>query len=173
MNMTSNCDVTKAAHQKQMTTLCHWMNPPMKIFCARYCARKNCAFFKNSVWMQWRRQPKNFGAAKMFDFTGITLFLWKNAFQTQNDYKLRGGAWPLWPLATPMFGWTYFVIQFRYPSVSECDTAWLRNKQALVIGPPVDLHFLKLIQLWCMHGYTEGTKKYIFHCIWTSGERSS
>jgi len=35
--MTSNCDVTKTAHHKQMTTICHWMNPPMKIFCVRHC----------------------------------------------------------------------------------------------------------------------------------------
>ena len=35
MNMTSNCDVTNSAHQTQMTTICHWMNPPMKIFCVR------------------------------------------------------------------------------------------------------------------------------------------
>ena len=27
MNMTSNCDVTKSAHQVQMTNICHWMNP--------------------------------------------------------------------------------------------------------------------------------------------------
>jgi len=31
--MTSNCDVTKRGHQIQMTTLCHWMKPPTKIFC--------------------------------------------------------------------------------------------------------------------------------------------
>ena len=36
MNMTSNCDVTKSVHQIQMTTICHWMNPPMKIFCVRH-----------------------------------------------------------------------------------------------------------------------------------------
>jgi len=36
MNMTSNCDVTNNAHQKQMTTICHWMNPPMEIFCVRH-----------------------------------------------------------------------------------------------------------------------------------------
>jgi len=142
MNMTSNCDVTKTAHQTQMTTLCPWMNPPMKIFCARYCARKNCAFFKNSVWMQWRSQSKNFGAAKMFDFTGITLFFMEKRLSNTKWLQAEGrGMTPLPPLATPMFGWTYFVIQFRYPSVSECDTAWIRNKQALVIGPPVDLHF--------------------------------
>jgi len=27
---TSNCDVTYSAHQIQMTTICHWMNPPWK-----------------------------------------------------------------------------------------------------------------------------------------------
>jgi len=31
MNMTSKGDVTNSAHQTQMTTICHWMNPPMKI----------------------------------------------------------------------------------------------------------------------------------------------
>jgi len=36
MNMTSNCDVTNSTHQIQMTTLCHWMKPPMKIFCVRH-----------------------------------------------------------------------------------------------------------------------------------------
>jgi len=35
MNVTSNCDVTKTAHHKQMTTICNWMNPPMKIFYVR------------------------------------------------------------------------------------------------------------------------------------------
>jgi len=30
MNMTSNSDVTYIAHQIQMTTICHWMNPPWK-----------------------------------------------------------------------------------------------------------------------------------------------
>jgi len=30
-------DVTISAHQIQMTTLCHWMKPPMKIFCVRHC----------------------------------------------------------------------------------------------------------------------------------------
>jgi len=37
MNMTSNCDVTNSAHQIQMTTICHWMQTPMKIFCVRHC----------------------------------------------------------------------------------------------------------------------------------------
>jgi len=32
MNMTSNCDVTKSAHQIQMTTICHWMKNPHEIF---------------------------------------------------------------------------------------------------------------------------------------------
>jgi len=37
MNMRSNCDVTKNAHQTQMTTICHWMKPPpIKIFCVRH-----------------------------------------------------------------------------------------------------------------------------------------
>jgi len=31
MHMTANCDVTNDTHQMQMTTTCHWMNPPMKI----------------------------------------------------------------------------------------------------------------------------------------------
>jgi len=31
-------DVTKTAHNKQMTTICHWMNPLMKIFCVRHCS---------------------------------------------------------------------------------------------------------------------------------------
>ena len=30
MKMTSNCDVTKTAHHKQTTTICHWMKPPWK-----------------------------------------------------------------------------------------------------------------------------------------------
>jgi len=33
MNMTSNCDVPNNAHQIQMTTICHWMKPPVQIFC--------------------------------------------------------------------------------------------------------------------------------------------
>jgi len=36
MNMTSNCDVINSAHQIQMTTVCHWMKPPMKIFSVRH-----------------------------------------------------------------------------------------------------------------------------------------
>jgi len=32
MNMTSNCDITKTTHQKQMTTICHWMKPPHEYF---------------------------------------------------------------------------------------------------------------------------------------------
>ena len=40
MNMLSNCDVTNSAHQKQMTTICHWMNPPMKIFCVHHWFRQ-------------------------------------------------------------------------------------------------------------------------------------
>ena len=39
MNMTSNCDVTNSADQIQMTTICHWMQPPMKIFCVRRCTK--------------------------------------------------------------------------------------------------------------------------------------
>jgi len=34
--MMSSCDVTNSAHQIQMTTICHWMKPPMKIFCVRH-----------------------------------------------------------------------------------------------------------------------------------------
>jgi len=30
MNMRSNCDVANSAQQIQMTTICHWMNPPWK-----------------------------------------------------------------------------------------------------------------------------------------------
>jgi len=30
MNMTSNFDVTKTAHHKQMTTICHCMQPSWK-----------------------------------------------------------------------------------------------------------------------------------------------
>ena len=32
MNMTSNCDVIKTAHHKQMTIICHWTNPPHENF---------------------------------------------------------------------------------------------------------------------------------------------
>jgi len=38
MNMTSKCDVTNSVHQIQMTTICHCMKPPMKIFWVRHCA---------------------------------------------------------------------------------------------------------------------------------------
>jgi len=37
MTMTSNCDVTSSACQIKMTTICHWMKPPTKIFCLRHC----------------------------------------------------------------------------------------------------------------------------------------
>ena len=40
--MTSHCDVTNSAQQIQMTTLCHWMKPPMKIFCVRHYSRTTC-----------------------------------------------------------------------------------------------------------------------------------
>jgi len=37
MTMTSNRDVTNSAHQIQMTTICHWINPPhIKNFCVRH-----------------------------------------------------------------------------------------------------------------------------------------
>jgi len=29
-------DIINRTHQMQMTTICHWMNPPMKIFCVRH-----------------------------------------------------------------------------------------------------------------------------------------
>jgi len=45
MNMTSNYDVTKSAHQIQMTITCHWMKPTTKIFCARH-------------WVHWRIQDE-------------------------------------------------------------------------------------------------------------------
>jgi len=32
MNMTSNCDVTKTAHHKQMTTICYGTKPPHENF---------------------------------------------------------------------------------------------------------------------------------------------
>jgi len=32
MNITSNCDVTKTAHHKQMTTICHRMKAPHENF---------------------------------------------------------------------------------------------------------------------------------------------
>jgi len=41
MNMASNFDVTNNAHQIQMTTICHWMKPPMKIFCVCLWAAPN------------------------------------------------------------------------------------------------------------------------------------
>jgi len=37
MHMTSNCDVTNSAHQIQITTACHWLKSPVKIFCERHC----------------------------------------------------------------------------------------------------------------------------------------
>jgi len=37
MSMTSNCDVTNSSHQIQMTTICHWMKLPLKMFCVRHC----------------------------------------------------------------------------------------------------------------------------------------
>jgi len=42
--MTSNCDVTKSEHQIQITApLCHWMKPPIKIFCVRHCSQGPCS----------------------------------------------------------------------------------------------------------------------------------
>ena len=46
MSMTSNCDVTNSAHQIQMTTICHWMNPPWK-FSAYATAGKNLRSIKD------------------------------------------------------------------------------------------------------------------------------
>jgi len=37
MTVTSNYDVTNSTHQILMTTICHWMKSPMKIFCVRHC----------------------------------------------------------------------------------------------------------------------------------------
>ena len=39
--MTSFCDVTNSAHQIEMTTLCHWMKPPIVSFCVRHCLKKS------------------------------------------------------------------------------------------------------------------------------------
>ena len=55
MEMTSNCDVTNSAHQKQTTTIWPWIKPPMKIFCVRHwchCTFLQCLSF--SAVVQWR-----------------------------------------------------------------------------------------------------------------------
>ena len=46
---TSNCDVTNSAHQIKMTTICHWMKNPMKIFSVRHCQKHINAI---NVW-EW------------------------------------------------------------------------------------------------------------------------
>jgi len=36
-----NSDVTISAHQMQISAPCHWMKPPMKIFCVHHCCQKS------------------------------------------------------------------------------------------------------------------------------------
>jgi len=49
MNMTSNCDVKKSAHQIQMTTICHWMTHLQWKFCA-YATFVTCTLGL-AVWL--------------------------------------------------------------------------------------------------------------------------
>jgi len=55
-----------------------------------------------------------------------------------------------WSISDKFFEYPYPILiqkflkfSIRYPF--ECDTGQIQNKQAVVIGPPVDLHFWKLI----------------------------
>jgi len=41
MSMTSNCDVTSSAHQIQMNTICHCVNPPMNFFFVHHCREQS------------------------------------------------------------------------------------------------------------------------------------
>jgi len=54
MNMTSNCDVTKSAHQMQMlmATICHWITPPWKFYA--YATAVSCA--KLVLKLSWQKQ---------------------------------------------------------------------------------------------------------------------
>ena len=61
---------------------------------------------------QWRSQPKNVFGAKMYDFRGITLFVWKNSSQSTKwlYFPKIWGAMALWPpLATLWCIHTYFM----------------------------------------------------------------
>jgi len=52
MNMTSNCDVTNSAHQIQITTTCHWMNPLWKFSAyatAEHCFTINWTFYPRKI----------------------------------------------------------------------------------------------------------------------------
>ena len=78
--MTSNCDVTNSAHQIQMTTIFHWLKPPMKTFCVRHCAGWHTVRFLSRL-QHYRtnfHSPTNFweilGACKRFMHTGSS---WK------------------------------------------------------------------------------------------------
>ena len=57
-----------------------------------------------------------------------------------------------WSISEQIFAYPYPILvrkflkfNIRYPSVSECDTGYIRNKQAVVISPSMDLHFRKLV----------------------------
>ena len=52
INMTSNCDVTKSAHQIQMTIICHWMKPPPRKFSAYATVPQTRILGKNTVTLR-------------------------------------------------------------------------------------------------------------------------
>jgi len=61
-NMTSYCDVTNSAHQIQMITICHWLNPPMKIFCVRHWdSLIDIVFVEQSVNSRTKEAVSHFG----------------------------------------------------------------------------------------------------------------
>ena len=73
MNMTSNCDVTKSAHQIQMKIICHWMKPPPWNFFA-YATVFHCSL--SSVANQIRLKIDFLQLQKLFTAVGIvTAFL--------------------------------------------------------------------------------------------------
>jgi len=67
MHTTSNCDVTKTAHHKQMTTICHWMKPPAWKFSAHTTVPELVLWYQ--FWYYLLPRCK-------FGHFGTTTFMW-------------------------------------------------------------------------------------------------
>jgi len=53
MNMTSNFDFTNGGHQIQMSTIYHWMNPPIRIFL--HTPLEQCVRWSEKQWLRTLR----------------------------------------------------------------------------------------------------------------------
>ena len=93
MNMTSNCDVTKSAHQIQMTTIIHWMTPPWKF--SAYATGHLCPLFKRLLTVMggndlgWRGMRTDWGSIA----PQASTVCWKAWFQDKHRRSLVHWAW--------------------------------------------------------------------------------